>query len=344
MVDPIPQPTQRGANELLVVRDLRVEFASRNGASLAVDGVSYTIRRGETVGLVGESGSGKSVSSLALMGLLPRATSAVQGEALLDGADLFKIAPRELEDIRGNTVSMVFQEPMTSLNPSMTIGMQVAEVLLRHRDLSRRQAWRQAEELLALVQIPNPTARARAYPHHLSGGQRQRVMIAIAVACRPKLLIADEPTTALDVTVQAQILDQLASLQSELDMGMLLITHDLNLVAELADRVMVMYAGRVVEQASGAELFEAPRHPYTRGLIAARPALSADGRRSRLADIPGTVPVRTRASRGCAFAPRCTFAVDRCRNEAPPLVESAPGHAAACWESERVVAQGRART
>ncbi len=336
MTDAAPTVPEQ-SDDLLVVRDLHVEFVSRRGTALVVDHINYTVRRGETVALVGESGCGKSVSSLALLGLLPHSSAEVRGHAWLAGTDLLAIAPHELEDVRGNDISIIFQEPMTSLNPSMTVGAQIAEVLQRHRGLSGANAWREAVELLSLVQIPNPAQRASDYPHHLSGGQRQRVMIAIAIACRPKLLIADEPTTALDVTIQAQILNLLAGLQRQLGMGMLLITHDLSIITEIADRVMVMYAGRIVEQATVSDLFDCPRHPYTRGLIDARPQLSEDGGRARLVEIPGTVPSRTAASVGCAFAPRCTFATPRCHAEAPPLVEKAAGHRVACWETDRVI-------
>jgi peptide/nickel transport system ATP-binding protein len=324
-------------SDLLVVRDLQVEFVSRRDTALVVDNISYTVRRGETVGLVGESGCGKSVSSMALLGLLPHSSAAVNGHAWFAGMDLLTIDGEKLEDVRGNEISFIFQEPMTSLNPSMTVGSQIAEVLQRHQGLSRKESWNQAIKLLSLVQIPDPAQRAADYPHHLSGGQRQRVMIAIAIACRPKLLIADEPTTALDVTIQAQILTLLSGLQRQLGMGMLLITHDLSVIAETADRVMVMYAGRIVEGSVASDLFACARHPYTRGLIAARPQLSDDGGRKRLVEIPGTVPSRTAASVGCAFAPRCSFAAARCLEEAPPLVEKAPGHTVACWETDRVV-------
>lgn len=323
--------------DLLVVRDLHVEFVSRRGTALVVDNINYTVRRGETVGLVGESGCGKSVSSMALLGLLPQTSASVCGHAWLTGADLLAMDPQDLEDVRGNEISIIFQEPMTSLNPSMTVGSQIAEVLQRHRGLSWKETWEQAIDLLSLVQLPNPAQRASDYPHHLSGGQRQRVMIAIAIACRPKLLIADEPTTALDVTIQAQILNLLCGLQRQLGMGMLLITHDLNIIAEIADRVMVMYAGRIVEEAAVSDLFDCTRHPYTRGLIAARPQLSEEGGRKRLVEIPGTVPSRTAASIGCAFAPRCSYAMPRCHTEAPQLVKKAAGHRVACWETDRVV-------
>jgi peptide/nickel transport system ATP-binding protein len=335
MPHPAPAPD---TDSLLVVRDLQIEFETRRGSALVVDGINYVIRRGETVGLVGESGCGKSVSSMALLGLLPQNSASIGGRAWFDDKDLLSIDRRQLEDIRGNDISIIFQEPMTSLNPSMTIGAQIAEVIERHSRLSWRECWQRAIELLTLVQIPEPTRRARDYPHRLSGGQRQRVMIAIAIACHPRLLIADEPTTALDVTIQAQILALLADLQRTLGMGMLLITHDLSVIAATADRVMVMYAGRIVESASTDDLFALARHPYTRGLMAARPQLTGDSVRRRLLEIPGTVPTLTRTSIGCAFAPRCPFAVERCPREAPPLIDVVPGHAAACWETDRVVA------
>jgi peptide/nickel transport system ATP-binding protein len=328
------------STDLLVVRDLQVEFVSRHGTALVVDNINYTVRRGETVGLVGESGCGKSVSSMALLGLLPRSSASVGGQAWFSGMDLLAMSSHALEDVRGKEISIIFQEPMTSLNPSMTIGAQIAEVVQRHQGLSWNDSRQKAVELLTFVQIPEPARRATDYPHHLSGGQRQRVMIAIAIACHPKLLIADEPTTALDVTIQAQILALLSGLQRKLGMGMLLITHDLSVIAETADRVMVMYAGSIVETAAVSDLFACARHPYTRGLIAARPPLSGDGVRRRLVEIPGTVPSRTAASVGCAFAPRCSFAVARCLKEAPPLVEKVPGHTVACWETDRVVEAG----
>jgi peptide/nickel transport system ATP-binding protein len=325
--------------DLLRVQDLRVEFVSRRGPSLVVGGISYSVRRGETVALVGESGCGKSVSSMALLGLLPRSSAIVSGIAQLEGTDLIGMPQHALEDVRGCDVSMIFQEPMTSLNPTMTIGAQIAEVLVRHRRVSHRQAWEQATELLSLVQIPNAARRVSAYPHHLSGGQRQRVMIAMAIACQPKLLIADEPTTALDVTIQAQILHLLSGLQQRFGMGMLLITHDLSVVAEIADRALVMYAGRIVEDAPVGALFGCPRHPYTRGLMAARPQLSAPERHARLLEIPGTVPTRTSASVGCAFAARCRYVQPQCEAQAPEQVEKGPGHRVACWQTDVVAAR-----
>jgi len=328
--------TSTAPRDLLMVRDLRVEFQSQRGSALVVDGISYNVRAGETVALVGESGCGKSVSSMALLGLLARSTARVSGQALLGGAELIGMPPRALEDVRGRDISMIFQEPMTSLNPSLTVGTQIAEVLQRHRGLSVRQALAEAVGLLSLVQIPNPARRVFDYPHHLSGGQRQRVMIAIAIACRPKLLIADEPTTALDVTIQAQILDLLAELQQRFGMGLLLITHDLGVVAEIADRALVMYAGRIVEEAEARELFAHPRHPYTRGLMAARPQVTASHRRGRLAEIPGSVPIRTAQSVGCAFAERCSYVQPRCRAETPAQADKGRGHRVACWQADAI--------
>jgi peptide/nickel transport system ATP-binding protein len=317
---------------LLDVADLVVEFTTEHGIVRAVDGVSLKLNTGRTLGIVGESGCGKSVTSLAIMGLLPQKGARVpNGHVLFEGRDLLKLSRGELSALRGDRLAMIFQEPMTSLNPSLTIGDQIGEVLERHRGLSRAQALGRAVDLLRQVGIPLPEKRAHEYPHRLSGGMRQRVMIAMALACAPKLLIADEPTTALDVTVQAQILDLLRRLRDETGTAVVLITHDLGVIAELADDVAVMYGGRVVERAPVARIFAEPQHPYTIGLLGSVPRLDAPAH--RLAVIEGSVPSPFAALEGCRFHPRCPFAVARCRTEAPPLVELAPGHEAACWQA-----------
>nr|WP_232478955.1 ABC transporter ATP-binding protein [Roseomonas rosulenta] len=297
----------------------------------AVDGITFDLRRGETLGLVGESGSGKTLTALALMRLLePPLADLPRGEVLLEGTDLMRLSEVDMSALRGRALSMVFQEPMTSLNPVMTVGRQIAEPVVRHLGLSTRAAAARAQEMLRLVGIPDPARVAGAYPHLMSGGMRQRAMIAIALACRPSLLIADEPTTALDVTVQAQILDLLAELQREMGSAILLITHDLAVIAETAHRVAVMYAGRIVEEAPVGSLFTAPRHPYTRGLLASIPRIERNPA-ATLPEIPGMVPGPAERPAGCAFAPRCGRALPRCAEEAPPLAILTPAHRAACW-------------
>ncbi|MBC7135926.1 MAG: ABC transporter ATP-binding protein, partial [Oceanibaculum nanhaiense] len=298
--------------------------------------------QGETLAIVGESGCGKSVTSLSILRLIQAETGRiVEGSIEFEGRDLVKLSEDEMRAIRGHEISMIFQEPMTSLNPVLTIGTQIAENVVRHMHVSWKQGLDRAQEMLELVGIADARRRLSEYPHQLSGGMRQRVMIAIALSCNPKVLIADEPTTALDVTIQAQILDLMIELKQKIDAAIILITHDLGVVAETAQRVVVMYAGRKVEEATVEELFENPLHPYTRGLMRAVPRLDidaeAEGRRARLQEIPGLVPVLTQPIPGCAFAPRCTFATDRCHAERPPLVESRPGHVAACWETARVL-------
>ncbi|MCK6450238.1 MAG: ABC transporter ATP-binding protein [Alphaproteobacteria bacterium] len=327
---------------ILRVRDLRTQFFTREGVVRAVDGVSFDVRRGETLSVVGESGCGKSVTALSILRLIPPGLGRiVGGSVLFEGAELTQASEAEMRKLRGNRISMIFQEPMTSLNPVMTVGDQIAESLQIHLGLSRREAGERAIEMLRTVRIADPGRRAQEYPHQLSGGMRQRVMIAIALACRPQLLIADEPTTALDVTIQAQILDLMLDLKEKLGTAIILITHDLGIVAETAQRVIVMYAGNKVEEAQVAELFRRPLHPYTRGLMRARPRLDEEsetqGRRPRLLEIPGLVPALNRPIQGCPFAPRCGFATDRCRAERPVLAEPVPGHAVACWETARVV-------
>jgi peptide/nickel transport system ATP-binding protein len=319
---------------VLDVKNLQTVFFTNSGLFRAVDDVSFHVRRGETLAIVGESGCGKSVSALSIMRLVPNPPGRiVGGSILLEGTDLLALDEAPMREIRGNRISMIFQEPMTSLNPVIRIGDQITEAVRLHRQLSAKEAWNQAVEMLRLVRIPEPARRAQEYPHQLSGGMRQRAMIAMALACRPALLIADEPTTALDVTIQAQILALILDLQKELGMGLILITHDLGVVAQTAQRVIVMYAGKKVEEADVETLFASPRHPYTRGLMASIPAVPAAGGKqgARLAEIPGTVPSLTRLPAGCAFAPRCAFAVDRCRAEYPPLEYFGQNHLAACW-------------
>jgi len=312
---------------VLEVRDLRTQFRTDEGIVTAVDGVSFTLEAGRTVALVGESGSGKSVTSLSVMRLLQAGVGEIAGgQILMDGRDLGRITERAMQRVRGNDIAMIFQEPMTSLTPVYTVGDQIAEAVLTHNDLSRRAARRRAIELLDIVGIPDPAARARAYPHQLSGGMRQRVMIAIALSCNPRVLIADEPTTGLDVTIQAQILDLMRRLQQETGMAILFITHDLGVVAEMADRVLVMYAGRVVEEASVHDLFATPRMPYTHGLMNSVPQLGATASgvaHPRLNAIRGNIPSPRDLPQGCAFHPRCDFARPGICTETPPPLEPA---------------------
>jgi len=329
------------ADVVLEVNDLQTVFFTNSGLFRAVDHLSFKVRRGETLAIVGESGCGKSVSALSIMRLVPDPPGRiVGGSMLLEGIDLLGLSEPEMRRIRGDRVSMIFQEPMTSLNPVMRIGDQIAEAVRLHRKLSRDETWKQAVEMLRLVRIPEPARRAQEYPHQLSGGMRQRAMIAMALACRPALLIADEPTTALDVTIQAQILALVLELQKELGMGLILITHDLGVVAQTAQRVIVMYAGKKVEEADVETLFARPRHPYTRGLMASIPALptSGAGTEARLAEIPGAVPSLTRLPQGCAFAPRCAFALPRCHQDYPPLQDYGGAHLAACWRAAEMEA------
>jgi peptide/nickel transport system ATP-binding protein len=321
----------------LAVEDLRASFHTPDGVVRAVDGVSWMLRKGEVLGIVGESGCGKSVTALSIMGLVPDPPGRVQGSVRLNGRELLGLPEPAMRAIRGNAISMVFQEPMTSLDPVMRIGRQIAEPLVQHQRLSLRAAEKRAVELLAGVRIPEPERRATEYPHQLSGGMRQRVMIAMALACRPTVLLADEPTTALDVTIQAQILRLMLELRREFGAAIVLITHDLGVIAETADRVVVMYAGRKVEEAPVKSLFARPRHPYTAGLLGSVPRVDRTGRaeRGRLAEIAGVVPALDREIVGCRFAPRCPLATELCRQEDPPLEAKAPAHFAACWHSER---------
>jgi peptide/nickel transport system ATP-binding protein len=322
---------------LLEVDSLQIHFRTPGGINRAVDGLSFHVEQGETLAIVGESGCGKSVTSMALLRLIPDPPGRVAGSIRFLGRDILSLSDREMRAIRGNDMSMIFQEPMSSLNPVLTIGRQIRETLQLHQGLDRAAAWTRAEEMLSLVGIPEPRRRLRDYPHQMSGGMRQRVMIAIALACNPKLLIADEPTTALDVTIQAQILDLMLDLKRRIGAAIILITHDLGVVAEVAERVVVMYAGRKVEEAPVAELFRTPRHPYTRGLLGAVPRLGSaiDGADRRLVEIPGLVPQLTRRIEGCIFAERCPSTIDICRRVAPGLEAKAPGHLAACHLAQR---------
>jgi peptide/nickel transport system ATP-binding protein len=319
---------------LLDVADLRVVFATDHGPALAVDGVSLSVRAGETLCVVGESGCGKSVTALSIMGLVPRPPARVDGRVRFEGRDLLALPDRALSELRGDRLAMIFQEPMTSLNPAFTVGAQLAEVLVRHRGLRAPAARDAAIEMLRHVRIPAPEARFDEYPHRLSGGMRQRVMIAMALLCRPALLLADEPTTALDVTIQAQMLDLMRALRTEMKTAILLITHDLGVVAEMADRVLVMYAGQVVEEGPATEIFRMPQHPYTVGLMGALP--DPGTRRPRLAAIDGMVPAATAMPPGCRFAARCPFADAHCRSELPPLqpvdAGASGGHRSRCWK------------
>ncbi|MEO8145702.1 MAG: ABC transporter ATP-binding protein [Betaproteobacteria bacterium] len=317
---------------MLEVRNLSTRFSVEGGEFRAVDGVSFSLAAGRTLGIVGESGCGKSVTALSIMGLVPRPQGRIAGgEILFEGRDLLKLDAAQMRALRGDRISMIFQEPMSSLNPAFTIGDQISEVLLQHRDMSKAQARARGIEMLHRVRIPEPERRYDDFPHRLSGGMRQRVMIAMALACEPKLLIADEPTTALDVTIQAQILDLMRGLREDTGTAIILITHDLGVIAELADDVAVMYAGRVVEHASVERLFAEPQHPYTIGLLGSIPRLHLE--QERLAAIEGQVPGQSASRVGCRFEPRCPFAVARCRTDDPVLVNMARGHETACWQA-----------
>jgi oligopeptide/dipeptide ABC transporter ATP-binding protein len=318
---------------LLEVNGLRTEFRSGGSSFAAVDGISFSLAPGETLGIVGESGCGKSVTSLSIMRLVPNPPGRITaGEIRLEGRNLLDLPESEMRAVRGDDIAMIFQEPMTSLNPVQTVGEQIVEAVQLHRSLSAAEARMRALEMLRLVKIPSPETRLDEYPHQLSGGMRQRVMIAMALACDPKLLIADEPTTALDVTIQAQILDLLRDLRERTGAAIMLITHDLGVVAELAHRVIVMYAGRIVEEAPVGLLFSDPQHPYTLGLLGSIPRLGSDGD-ERLTAIEGVVPNPYAPPPGCRFSPRCALADAQCRAEQPTLREIAPGHRAACWRA-----------
>ncbi len=327
---------------VLQIEDLQTHFFTAVGTVRAVDGVSYELKSGETLGVVGESGCGKSVSALSILRLVANPPGRIVGGKIrFQGRNLLELSESEMEKIRGNEISMIFQEPMTSLNPLFTIGRQVGEAIALHQGLSRGEAMNRAVEMLRQVSIPEPERRVHAYPHQLSGGMRQRVMIAMALSCNPKVLIADEPTTALDVTIQAQILDLMRGLQETFGTAIVLITHDMGVVAENADRVVVMYAGRKVEEASSKDLFDTPGHPYTKGLLGSIPHLDtaarSDTRRSRLTEIKGMVPSLFNLPAGCSFAPRCGFATDHCRAAAPALEQHRPGHWIACWHADSVL-------
>ncbi len=317
---------------LLEVRNLKTYFATRRGEARSVDDISFTLELGETLSLVGESGCGKSVTALSILRLVASPGRIIGGEILFEGRDLMKLSEAEMRSIRGDDIAMIFQDPMTSLNPVYTVGEQIAEAIRLHRKVSKKEAWKQAIEGMRDVAIPAPDARAKSYPHEMSGGMRQRVMIAMALACDPKLLIADEPTTALDVTIQAQILDLLTELREKRNLALLLITHDLGVVAETSDRVAVMYAGKIVEQASARELFHRPRHPYTEGLLRAVPRLdeSAAEKRKRLRTIEGVVPSPLNPPPGCRFAPRCEYALEKCCEGDIPLIDLGPQHWSRC--------------
>jgi peptide/nickel transport system ATP-binding protein len=346
MQRPAPPPetvaSDAAAGErVLEVEELKTYFYTRGGLVKAVDGVSFSLKRGEMLAIVGESGCGKSVTALSLMRLVADPPGRIVGGSVrLAGVDLLGLDAATMRGIRGKEISMIFQEPMTSLNPVMTIGRQIGEALLLHETSSRRAALARTLEMLQLVGIPEPRQRTKEYPHQLSGGMRQRAMIAMALACNPKVLLADEPTSALDVTIQAQILDLIARLRRELGTAVVLITHDLGVVAETAERVIVMYAGRKVEEATVAELFAHPMHPYTRGLMSSIPRLALmrqeQVRVDRLQEIPGMVPALSNLPPGCIFAPRCAFASDLCRRDYPPYQEKRGGHWAACWHSDRL--------
>jgi len=326
------------ATPVLQVDDLAVEFVTEVGWLNVVDGITFDVRERETLGLIGESGCGKSVTAQAIMGLIATPPGRVtRGSIRLDGRELLQLDEHEMRDVRGRQVAMVFQEPMTSINPAFTVGQQISEILRRHLGSSRRAARARAIDLLARVGIPAPSERVDDYPHQLSGGMRQRALIAMALSCEPRLLIADEPTTALDVTVQAQVLELLAGLQDELRMSVLLVTHDLGVVAETCDRVVVMYAGEVVETSEAASLFAHPRHPYTAALLECLPGLRAD---EPLRPIPGLVPARYSLPTGCLFHPRCRYAVEACATERPPLSEVAPGRCVRCIRAHELELTG----
>ena len=335
----LPRAPALRSEPLLEVADLKTWFFTRDGIVRAVDGVSFHVLPGETLAIVGESGCGKSVTALSVLRLIPSPPGRiVSGNIRFAGRDLLDLSEAQMRQVRGNEISMIFQEPMTSLNPVLTIGRQISETLTLHQGLGRAAALARAVDMLRLVHIPEAERRIAEYPHQLSGGMRQRVMIAMALACNPKLLIADEPTTALDVTIQAQILDLMRELKQKIDAAIVLITHDLGVVAEMAQRVVVMYAGKKAEEASVGPLFRRPLHPYTKGLLNSVPRLGATlaGERAPLAEIPGTVPSLKEMITGCPFEARCTFATDQCRREMPQFEEKEPGHYAACFHSDRV--------
>ncbi|KDR95878.1 peptide/nickel transport system ATP-binding protein [Peptoclostridium litorale DSM 5388] len=315
--------------KLLDVKDLRTYFYTSEGKVPAVDGVSFSVGKGETVAIVGESGSGKSITALSILGCVPSPPGRIEsGEIVFEGKNLLEKSKKDMRKIRGNEISMIFQEPMTSLNPVYTVGRQLSEVFEIHHGMNRKEGFKKAEELLEMVGIPSPQERVKQYPHQMSGGMRQRVMIAMALACNPKLIIADEPTTALDVTIQAQILELMKDMKRETKASILIITHDLGVVAEMAERVIVMYAGKVIESATVREIFKNPKHPYTMGLLSSMPSM--DAKRERLTTIEGSVPRPTEFPKGCRFNPRCNFAREVCQNYEPPL-RDAGERCISCW-------------
>jgi peptide/nickel transport system ATP-binding protein len=329
------------AKTVLEVEGLKTYFFVRQGVVKAVDDMSFTLDAGEKLAIVGESGCGKSMTALSILRLVPDPPGRiVAGSVRLDGRELLTLPDADMRRVRGNQISMIFQEPMTSLNPVWSIGRQIGEAVMLHQNVSRNDAFDKAVEMLKLVKIPEPARRAREYPHQLSGGMRQRAMTAMALACNPHVLLADEPTTALDVTIQAQILDLILELQERLGTAVVLITHDLGVVAETAQRVIVMYGGKKVEEAPVEEIFESPLHPYTQGLLAAVPHLAAmsgvEPARNRLKEIPGIVPALVNLPKGCTFAPRCPHASDVCRNEFPPYESKRAGHSVACWHADQL--------
>ncbi|TIU50129.1 MAG: ABC transporter ATP-binding protein [Mesorhizobium sp.] len=322
---------------LLDVKDLETHFFGEESVTRALGGISFRVRKGETLGVVGESGCGKSVTALSILRLLPKLTArTVDGEVRFHGRNLLDLSEREMRKIRGDKIAMIFQDPMTSLNPVYTVGRQIAEAVQIHTGASRAEAMTRAEEMLRLVRIADPERRVKNYPHEMSGGMRQRAMIAMALACSPELLIADEPTTALDVTIQAQILRLIVELKERTETAVMFITHDLGVVAETCQRVIVMYAGRIVEEASVDDLFARPAHPYTKALMRSVPDRRR-GRQRRLPEIPGIVPSLREPIIGCSFAPRCPFAIDICRDKTPALRDVGSSHAAACWRAEEVM-------
>jgi len=330
---------------MLEIDDLQTHFFTREGVVRAVDGVSYAVHRGKTLGVVGESGCGKSVTALSILRLVANPPGRIVGGAIrFDGKDLLQLSEQQMERIRGNDISMIFQEPMTSLNPVFTVGHQISEAVVLHQKLSKRDGLDKAVEMLRLVHMPEPERRVHEYPHQLSGGMRQRVMIAMALSCNPKILIADEPSTALDVTIQAQILVLMQELCEKLGTAIILITHDMGVIAENAERVVVMYAGKKVEEADADELFSRPCHPYTEGLLGSIPRLDqvakSNVNRARLNEIEGVVPSLYSLPKGCTFADRCDYTSDQCREAFPPLEEKRSGHWAACWHSDRVLGKG----
>ena len=326
----------------LEVKGLRTHFFMRGGVVKAVDGVDFSIRKGEIMGLVGESGSGKSITGFSIIGLIDPPGEIIGGSIKFNGEEIANASEERLQKIRGDRIAMVFQDPMMTLNPVLRIDTQMIEAIEAHRSVSKQEAWTRARDTLGMVGIPSPDERMRAYPHQLSGGMRQRAMIAMALSCNPKVLIADEPTTALDVTIQAQILDLMREIQETTGAGIIFITHDMGVIAENADRVVVMYAGRKVEETTADELFDCPGHPYTRGLLDSLPNLEAAAHtgRTRLNEIKGMVPSLHNLPQGCTFAPRCRHATSECQTNYPPLDEHRPGHWVACWHADKLLGAG----